>query len=211
MPIMLPENFSEIKELQQFATGIVLDVGANVGSHSVNFAKTAKQVFSFEPHPVTFNNLCANLLLHTCLNVHPYNIALGSYNGDTQLGDFDLFKEHFSMGAYVGSGTLKIPIRTIDSFVYSPVDFIKIDTEGHEFEILKGASVTLQRESPIVFVEIHYNEFIEPIIEYMSGLGYQGREFISYFMMDKDTNERKPLTRGQIFWKEGRIQWQERN
>ena len=209
MPIMLPENYAEIKELQQFARGVVLDVGANVGSHSINFSHTAEQVYAFEPHPKTFNNLCANLCIHVCPNVKPYNIALGSYNGETQLGDFEIDKEHYSMGAYVGSGTLKVPIRTIDSFLYSPVNFIKIDTEGYEFEILRGAQVTLQRESPIVFVEIHLTELIDPIIEYMSGLGYHSREYISYYMMDKDTNERRALTRGQIFWKEGRIVWNE--
>ena len=209
MPIMLPENFAEIKELQQFASGVVLDIGANVGSHSINFSKTADQVFSFEPHPQTFNNLCANLCIHYCRNVKPYNIALGSYNGEAQLGDFDISEEHFSMGAYVGSGTLKIPIRTIDSFLFSPLNFMKIDTEGYEFEILRGASQTLQRESPIVFVEIHLTELIDPIIAYMSGLGYHSREFISYYMMDKDTNERRMLTCGQIFWKEGRIMWNE--
>ena len=207
MPIMLKENIGEIEQLQQFAIGIVLDVGANVGSHSIHFAKTAAKVYAFEPHPQTFNNLCANLCIHYCPNVKPYNIALGSYNGDAQLGDFDISQEHFSMGAFVGSGELKVPIRTIDSFLYSPVNFIKIDTEGYEFEILRGADQTLQRESPIVFVEIHLTELIDPIIEYMSARGYHSREYISYFMMDKDTNEKKALTRGQIFWKDGRIQW----
>ena len=207
MPIMLPENYGEIKELQQFATGVVLDVGANVGSHSVNFAETAEQVHAFEPQPRTFNNLCANLCIHVCPNVKPHNVALGSYNGETQIGDFDISEEHFSMGAFVGSGTLKIPIRTIDSYFFSPVNFIKIDTEGYEFEILRGATITLKRESPIVFVEIHINELIDPIIAFMEELGYQTREFISYFIMDKDTNERRPLTRGQLFWKEGRIVW----
>lgn len=210
MPIMLRENIQEIRDLQQFATSVVLDIGANVGSHSVNFAKTAGQVYAFEPHPRTYNNLCANLLLHLCPNVTPLNMALGAYNGEAQLGDFDITEEHFSMGAYVGNGTLKIQIRTIDSFCFSPVNFIKIDTEGYEFEILRGANNTLQRESPIVFVEIHLNELIGPIIAYMEERGYETREFVSYFIMDKDTGERRPLTRGQLFWKPGRIEWAEK-
>jgi FkbM family methyltransferase len=207
---LLRESVGEIKELQQFVEGVVIDVGANVGSHSVNWAKKAQIIHAFEPHPNTFNNLCANLLLHMSRNVSPYQIALGAYNGDAMLDDFDLTQKHFSMGAFVGQvgeHSIKVPMRTIDSFNFAPVHFIKIDTEGGEYEVLKGANVTLQRESPIVFVEIHLTHLIEPIIEFMKERGYETLEFISYFMKDKDTGADIPLTRGQMFWKEGRIVW----
>jgi FkbM family methyltransferase len=206
MPVMLNENVGEINLLMQFCTGVVLDVGANVGAHSVNFASTADHLHAFEPHPQTYNNLCANLLLHQRKNVTSHQMALGSYNGDTFIEDFNTEEKHFSMGAYVGKGGIKVPMRTIDSFNLSPINFIKIDTEGHEYEVLAGANFTLQRESPIVFVEIHVNELIDTIIKYMSDRGYHSREFISYFMHNDD-GEKVPLTRGQLFWKEGRIVW----
>lgn len=207
MPSMLLENIGEIENLMQFiAGGTVLDVGANVGSHTINFAKRAGWVYAFEPHPVTFNNLCANLLLHEASNVTPLNMALGSYNGETLIGEYDIREEHYSMGSFVGYGSLKTPMRTIDSLVYSQLSFIKIDTEGHEFEVLKGANVTLQRESPIVFVEVHRTDLIEPITGYMSERGYNAREYISYIMRTKE-GEDKPLTYGHLFYKEGRIVW----
>jgi FkbM family methyltransferase len=206
MPVMLHENVGEINLLMQFCTGVVLDIGANVGAHSVNFARTAEHLHAFEPHPITYNNLCANLLLHQCKNVTSHQAAVGSYNGDTFIEDFDITRKHFSMGAYVGKGGIKVSNRTIDSYNFSPLSFIKIDTEGHEYEVLAGANFTLQRESPIVFVEIHVNELIETIIKYMADRGYESREFISYFMHNDD-GTRVPLTRGQLFWKPGRIVW----
>lgn len=208
---LLRESVNEIRELQQFAQGIILDIGANVGSHCINWAKVAQHIHAFEPHPVTFNNLCANLLLHMAKNVTPYKIALGAYCGDAKLDDFDITGEHYSMGAYIGNGPLTVPMRTIDSYNFSPVHFMKIDTEGSEYEILKGANQTLQRESPIVFVEIHRTELIEPILNFMKERDYETLEFVSYFMKDKETNEDISLTRGQIFWKAGRIVWMEQS
>ncbi len=209
---LLRESVGEIKELQQFAHGVVLDIGANVGSHSINWAKVTQQIHAFEPHPTTFNNLCANLLLHMAQNVTPYNVALGAYNGEAMLDDFDITQPHYSMGAFIGQvgvQSIRVPMRTIDSYNFSPVHFIKIDTEGSEFEILKGANLTLQRESPIVFVEIHKTELIEPILTFMGERHYLTMEFISYYMKDKVTQDDIPLTRGQLFWKEGRIKWVE--
>ena len=207
MGVILQESIGEIKELQQFATGIVIDVGANVGSHSICFSKTADTVYAFEPHPITFENLCANLLINMSSNVIPMNYALVSYNGDTMFYDFDITTKHYSMGAYAGNGTLRLPMRTIDSFAFSPVMFIKMDIEGGEFEALKGANYTLQRESPIVYVEIHKPELIPLIDEFMETRGYITLEFISYYTTDEKTKEDVALTCGKIYYKEGRVVW----
>ena len=124
--------------------------------------------------------------------------------------DFPLREPHYSMGGYVGAGTTRVEMRTLDSMALSPVHFIKIDTEAHEFEILKGANYTLQRESPIVFVEIHRQDLIEPIKEFMTARAYINREYISYLTTDKDSGAITPLTWGYLFYKEGRIAWAER-
>lgn len=198
----LQENIQEISGLCQFAHGTILDVGANIGSHSINFAKTADVVYAFEPHPHTYYNLCANILLHQALNVHPFQYALSSEDGNTTVWNIDPTARNSAMGIMVGVGDLPVPMRKIDSLDFSPLHFIKIDVEGHELEVLRGAEQTLQRESLIVFVEIHDDELLEPIIAFMTGLDYLKCEFVHTVYAEKDGSG---CTYGYLFWKEERI------
>lgn len=203
----LQENIREIEDLMQFAAGVVFDIGANVGSHSINFAKIAKAVYAFEPQPRTYYALCANLLLNMVHNVAPFNMALGSYNGTTHVANLDPTKQNTPMGVQVGNGTQPVPMRTVDSLEISPIDFIKIDVEGHEFEVLRGAYETLSKQNPIVYVEIHSKDLIEPIVEYMRFLGYTDQEHITVCMPDKETGGTIWLTTGYLFYREGRVVW----
>lgn len=207
--ITMRQHVREIEQLQQFAEGVVIDAGANVGSHSVCFSRTAQVVYAFEPFRPTFNNLCANLALNLSLNVIPINKALGVYCGEAFMPDLDMTQKHYSMGTFVGNGTHRVDVCTIDSLALSPVHFIKIDTEGAEYDILQGATHTLQRENPIVYVEIHKPVLVDPIREYMTARGYTNREFLSYFMENPDVPGGPPvlLTNGYVFWKGGRIVW----
>ena len=168
----LIENQAEIAELSRFAKGIVIDVGANVGSHAINFARTADVVLAFEPHPLSYYTLCTNLLLNHAYNVVPLNRALGAYNGTAMMPNLDPTKPNTAMGCQVGFGTLPIPMSTIDSLEISPAHFMKIDVEGYEFEVLKGAVETLKRENMVVYVEVHKAELVAPIDELMQGMGY---------------------------------------
>lgn len=207
LPINLTENQLEIGELSAYARGVVLDIGANVGSHSINFSRVADVVHAFEPQPRIFYNLCANLLINLVYNVVPYNMALGSVNGITNVVALDPTLPGSPMGVPVGVGTQPTPIRTLDSLGISPIDFIKIDVEGHELEVLRGGYQTLGRENAIVYIEIHKAELIEPVRRCMHSLEYQDRKYIEvHTMVEK---EDVILTTGYLFWKEGRIKWVE--
>lgn len=201
----LTENIKEIEDLMQFAAGTVLDVGANVGSHSINFARKAEAVYAFEPQPKTFYNLCANLLLNLVHNVLPFNMALGNYNGETRVANLDPTKPNTPMGVQVGNGQQPVAMRTIDSLGISPIHFIKIDVEGYELEVLRGATDTLKKENPIIYVEIHDKRLIQPIVTFMMDLGYLAQEHITV-CMPKD-NDTIWLTTGYLFYREGRIKW----
>lgn len=206
LPSNLQENVREINALMQFAKGVVIDVGANVGSHAINFSKVAEVVYAFEPHPLTYRNLCANLLLNLVYNTDAINKALGSYNGWTSVACMDPTTPGTPMGTQVGNGSHPVEICTLDSMNISPVHFIKIDTEGYELEVLKGAVDTLYRENPIVYVEIHSKDLVGPVDQYMKNLGYQTAEYITVVMHNEE-QEDVWLTTGHLFWKVGRIQW----
>jgi FkbM family methyltransferase len=205
LPINLTENQREIGELCTYARGVVLDIGANVGSHSINFARVADVVHAFEPQPRIFYNLCANLMLNLVYNVVPYNMALGSYCGETTVVALDPTLPGSPMGVPVGVGSQPTRIQTIDSLGISPIHFIKIDVEGHELEVLKGGIKTLLDENPIVYVEIHRAELIDQVRAYMHSLDYQDRKYIEVHTMVE--GEDKILTVGYLFWREGRITW----
>lgn len=201
----LQENVREIEDLMQFSRGVVLDIGANVGSHAINFSKVADIVYAFEPQPRTYYNLCANLLLNLVFNVVPFNQALGSYCGETRVANLDPTQPNTPMGVQVGNGDQPVAMRTIDSLGISPIHFIKIDTEGHELEILRGAQETLRKENPILYVEIHEKHLIQPIVDLMEGLGYLAQEHITV-CMPSDAGDIW-LTTGYLFYREGRIVW----
>lgn len=207
LPTNLQENQQEIKELCTYARGVVLDIGANVGSHSINFSRLARVVHAFEPQPRIFYNLCANLLINHVYNVVPYNLALGNENGITYVAALDPTLPGSPMGVAVGQGSQPTRIQTLDSLGISPVNFVKIDVEGHEMEVLKGGRETIQREAPIVYVEIHHAELIDQVRDYMRDLAYLERKYIEVHT----THEGQDviLTVGYLFWREGSIVWVE--
>jgi len=84
----------------------------------------------------------------------------------------------------------EVEIRTLDSFDLSDVGFLKIDTEGHEIEVLAGAADTLQRNRPTVLVEAeerHRKDVVRDVSSYLADFGYGG-----YFLRD---NAIEPIER----------------
>lgn len=214
----LQENLREIAFLSQFARGGVCDIGANVGSHAINFAKTADVVYAFEPQPLTYYNLCANLLINCVHNVVPFNMALGNYNGQTTVYNLDETQPNTPMGIQVGLGTQPVPIHTLDSLGLHQLTLVKIDVEGYELEVLRGSQETLKREQPIVFVEVHKDFLETPIIRFMEELGYQHshHQTVGTHNTEVDTttyhlypqgSDLTVLTTSHLFWMEGRITW----
>jgi FkbM family methyltransferase len=191
----LIENQAEIAELSRFARGVVVDVGANVGSHSINFAKTAEVVYAFEPQPLSYYTLCANLLLNHAYNVAPFNRALGAYDGTAMMPNLDPTKQNTAMGAQVGVGAQPVPICKLDSLEIAPIHFIKIDVECYEYEVLKGAVETLKRENPVVYVEVHRDDLVAPIDELMKGLGYHGATLFEVLTSRQIFEDSKPSVR----------------
>lgn len=200
----LTENEKEIFGLCQFARGKVFDIGANIGSHTINFAKSADWVYAFEPQPYTFWNLCGNILINSVYNVTPIQAAVSSHVGSTTVWNIDPHQKNTAMGVEIGKpigNDIAVKMVTIDSLEMYDVYFIKIDVEGHEFEVLQGGFKTFLEGSPIVYVEIHRADLKQKCIELMCKYyGYLSHEFVR-------TEYEQGTTWGYIFWKEGRIIW----
>ncbi len=127
-----------------------IDVGGHVGFMANDMAKFFEQVHSFEPQPDNFSCLDQN----KAENVTAYNLALGA--GEGKAGLFNPSDDN-SGGWVMGEGD-SIDVRMLDSFNLQHVGLIKIDVQGNEMGVLRGAVETLRRWKPAVMVEIPHDQ-----------------------------------------------------
>jgi FkbM family methyltransferase len=142
----------------------VLDVGANIGCTSLLFSQLARQVYSFEPSPSTFRLLHKNLDDAGVSNVVAANLGLGRSEGAFEL----TFAPDNRSGGFVSNLTSasaghvveKIRIVAGDAYLndahIDQVDFIKIDVEGFERNVIDGLAGTIQRCRPVVVLELNH-------------------------------------------------------
>ncbi|MES2417953.1 MAG: FkbM family methyltransferase [Bacteroidota bacterium] len=140
---------------------VVLDVGANIGFHSLYFAELTGitgKVLSFEPIPINFKSFKENLELNNFPQVSANNIALGNENASINI---HIDQEGQNPGAYslltLGTKNQTIKCEKGDDFLNNlgidKVHFMKIDVEGYEFEVLKGLKNTIDRSRPVINFE----------------------------------------------------------
>jgi FkbM family methyltransferase len=164
----------------------VLDVGANIGFHSLYFAElTGKsgKVISFEPIDINYKALSNNLLLNNFPQIIPVNKALSNANAQIHV---HINSEEKNPGAYnlLDDGIKNTVIDCVkgDDFLkeinITHVDFIKVDVEGFELKVLKGLAETIQTCKPIIVFEydIHnqlkLNNNPKTIIYLLAEFGY---------------------------------------
>ena len=155
-----------------FGTGVVaLDCGANIGVHTIEWGQLMTgwgNVHSFEAQERVFYALAGNVAINNCLNVSAHYAAVGKDIGIIQIpepnylipssyGSFELRsgpKTEF-IGQIIDYNATKktVPVISIDSMSLPRVDFIKIDVEGMEEEVLAGATNTIARSKPIMLIE----------------------------------------------------------
>ena len=137
---------------------VVLDVGAHIGSHAVFFAQKVGpegRVFAFEPQRLNYYLLCGNAALNRLLNLKCLNLAVGGRQETTEVPIVDPTRE-FNFGSVpMDSGIPGEPVNmvTIDSLNLAACNFIKVDVEGLESDVIDGARKTIAAFQPILFLE----------------------------------------------------------
>jgi FkbM family methyltransferase len=164
------ELLERVSFLYSFKNKKVFDIGANIGNHTLYFSKfcQAASVISFEPQQEAFAILEKNIALNECKNVVAYNWAMGSNETMASIS-FDLASSKGGSRVEVDTESGDIAMKTIDGLNLE-VDFIKIDVEGFEAEVLKGAQETLKRCSPVLWIEI--GSKLEAINRQLATMGY---------------------------------------
>lgn len=145
-------------------SGVILDIGANIGCTALLFGELSERVYAFEPSPTTFKFLEKNISRSGLRNIYLQNIGIGA-----EAGEFTLtFAPSNRSGGFVSNQTQasightveKIVIRQLDEIVnrlkLQKIDFIKIDVEGFEPHVLRGATKTLSSCHPVVVLELNH-------------------------------------------------------
>lgn len=182
-------NEGEEKVFERFVKegDFVLDIGANIGCHSLALGRIVGEkgnVVSFEPQRAMYNALCGSIALNEMWQVHPHMMALGRMQGSIQVQVFDYAKANsFGSAELVGFAGANdpemsafVPMVRLDDFELSKIqrlDFIKIDVEGSEVEVLLGARHTLKHFRPVLYVENDREQRSEELIHLLKELGYQ--------------------------------------
>jgi FkbM family methyltransferase len=162
---------------------IIVDGGANIGFHSVQFAKLANEgkTYCFEPQPLIFNVLSTNILFNGLTDiVEHYKLGLGDKKENLKMTPLE--KQIFNPNCinWGGRGLTnseegeeKVQTVTLDSLNLSKLDFIKLDVQGFEYKAFKGGENTIKNYNPIIFLENYpKSEKDQKVIELLEDWGY---------------------------------------
>lgn len=156
-----------------YGDGVVaLDCGANIGTHTIAWAKHMNgwgKVIAFEAQERVFYSLAGNIAINNCFNARAIWSALGAEQGSILVPQPDYCKpssfgsleiQQRDTNEFIGqkidfseTNMQSVPMITIDSLNLDRVDFIKIDVEGMEVDVLKGGMATIDRDNPILLIE----------------------------------------------------------
>jgi FkbM family methyltransferase len=158
---------------------VAIDIGGHVGLWSRDFAKKFKTLHAFEPMNEMLECFRKNVIEwpETTADVHLYPVALGAHDGRVAMAYENDNTGHSHVELHVDGDYV---MTTLDSFNFPVVDYIKIDAEGFEEYILKGAVETLQRCKPVVTIEKKRHTF------YLDEADYGGYEGASDFLLTQN-------------------------
>ncbi len=150
-------------EAQGIANTLALDIGANIGNHTVVFSKWFRDVIAFEPNPLVATLLEANIALTGCRNVQVQRVGLGVADASLPFTPDTDGNDGKGSFAVTGQTTIPLPVLNGDKLLASldpdlasgkrQIGFIKCDVEGFEPSVFTGLMGTLSRHAPLVMFE----------------------------------------------------------
>ncbi len=185
--------------LEQLRQPIVLDIGANIGNHSMALAACAAHVHAFEPLPAAFALLDENIHENNLHNVHAHPVALSDEEGDATF-------YHVRSGNVGASGfdlrhndaepvtvQKRIGDRIVRELGLTRVDLIKIDVEAHEAFVLRGLMQTIKQHRPFIVME-----WTDPLtIQRFADMGLWKSLFSDYRVFVLGSNYDREYRRGE--------------
>ena len=160
----------------------VIDIGANIGHYTNKLSDlvgSKGRVIAFEPIPTTFTHLSENTQYCKYRNITLINAAAseGTASVNMTIPDFSSGLKNYyqaSISSVADKSDTTVLTFSIDSFQFShKISLIKIDAEGHEPEVLRGAQNLLERDRPLLIGETVTDEIREQLL----ALGYREEKY----------------------------------
>jgi FkbM family methyltransferase len=155
------EHFAELFRCLVSSGDRCIDVGANVGVHTVRLAKlvgAAGEVIAIEPDAGVAERNRRNIMLNDLANARVLNAAASDQAGHMRLyrpdpSDTNRARASLLRHPYLTGDTATVPVLRIDEICDGRVTLIKIDVEGHEAAVLRGAAAVVARHTPSIIFE----------------------------------------------------------
>lgn len=187
----------ELKLVYDFCDkdSISIDVGAANGMYLAHLYKISKKCYAFEPRSEALQNL-KKVFSKITSNIQFEQVAVSDFTGSTKLR---ILKSNDRLSTIEAENTIEkfgdvelveVPVKKIDDFEFKDkVSFIKIDVEGHEESVLKGAFNIIQRDHPFLLIEIeerHKKDSIDHIKTLLQKFGYKGFYYMNGLLHNID-------------------------
>jgi FkbM family methyltransferase len=182
-----PEELELIR--QHFpAGGVFVDIGANVGNHSLFVGRflAPSKVIPFEPNPLAYRLLLVNVAINGLTGVFDLS-HIGMGLSDKEQAGFAMTERQKNLGAarmVEGAGDIAV-IRGDDALAGIVPDFIKIDVEGMEMMVLAGLGETIGKSRPKILIEVD-NKNAADFFEWVDAAGYAVAETIERYPVNKN-------------------------
>jgi FkbM family methyltransferase len=145
-----------IEHVRLRAGDVAFDIGANLGWYSVLLSRLSEpgaRIFAFEPDPESYRLLTRNLKVNAAETVAAFNVALGEEAGMAELHRYKACNNgrHTLLSGNTSGGIVRVPVETLSSFWERhelgarPIRLMKVDVEGFEYFVLRGAGALLRR------------------------------------------------------------------
>ena len=143
--------------------GNIIHAGSGFGDF-LPALKDCNHLFVFEPNPLMYQCSLQTIRLNNLTNVSLYSHAIGEYDGKSELKITDESGLEMGPRSEIGDG-IGVKMIKLDTFIVEKIDLIHLDLEGYEFGALKGAKELIERDKPIIVLEIDtravdYNNFM---------------------------------------------------
>ena len=158
---------------------VVVDVGANIGTHAVPLARSVGptgRLLAIEPQRQAHAALRANLTLNGLAQAEALHAAAGAAQGEILVPVLPPGSDANSGGVSLGQGSTtgeRVPVLTLDGLDLPAAHLIKIDVEGMELEVLRGAAGLIARHRPALYVEDDRQPRSQSLLEHLLGLDYR--------------------------------------